>query len=357
MTQKKKILSGSVYCECPSNIALVKYWGKYENQIPANPSLSMTLSRSVTKMKIDFIYQENLNEANIIFKFEGSDNKKFEEKLRGMISRLGDLLPAIQKCQLFIESENTFPHSAGIASSASSMAALAFNLYNINAEITNKFEDDQLRLRRISEIARLFSGSASRSVYGGWVSWGKIDDLTQTSDLFASPLNIEIHPVFRSLKDFILVVDKSEKLISSSAGHQLMKNHPFAEARYQMAKQNLNTLLRVLQTGDFEDFITVVENEALTLHGLMMQSVPGYFLMKPETLMILQHIRNFRERKKIPLCFTLDAGPNIHLLFSENVENEIEYLLKEISDLCSRIEVIKDGIGQGPVLKNKQQNG
>ncbi|NLJ08280.1 MAG: diphosphomevalonate decarboxylase [Sphingobacteriales bacterium] len=345
--------SGTTFWQCPSNIALIKYWGKYPGQLPANPSLSMTLNTSVTKMKIDYEFDARLDSPEISLLFNHQAAPRFEERIIKYLPSIFDILPAIRHCRLHILTENTFPHSAGIASSASGMGALALNLYEINASITGISEPEADKWKKISELARLASGSASRSVYGGWVTWGKIDRLPETSDLYASPLNTGIHSEFLSLRDFIIIVDKTEKKVSSSAGHALMNNHPYAACRYASARKNISDLIDILVAGDVEQFIQIVENEALTLHALMMQSTPSYLLLKPDTLRIIELIQDFREQNKIPLCFTLDAGPNIHLLFHENVEKKVMVLLKEISDLCSKIEILKDGIGQGPQTLSK----
>ncbi len=166
-----------------------------------------------------------------------------------------------------------------------------------------------------SHLSRLASGSACRSVYGGYVIWGNVPELAGTSDDFAIPVPFEVNPVFKGMKDAILVVSSKEKAVSSRAGHSLMEGHPYAGARYEMAMTNLLNLSEALRSGDFEEFVRITESEALNLHALMMSSHPSYLLIEPNTLNIVNAVRLFRKETKIPVCFTLDAGPNVHLLY------------------------------------------
>ena len=107
--------------------------------------------------------------------------------------------------------------------------------------------------------------------------------------------------------------------------------------------------MKTLETGDFDSFIEVVENEAMTLHSLMMSSNPSYTLLLPNTLNILNKIREFRNETKLPICFTLDAGPNVHLIFPKSIEQRInEYVEKELLVYCEPKICIKDFIGDGP---------
>jgi diphosphomevalonate decarboxylase len=203
---------------------------------------------------------------------------------------------------------------------------------------------------KASFIARLGSGSASRSVYGEVVSWGDNNVFPGTSDLFASDISLQIHPVFKSFKNSILIIDSGQKKVSSSLGHSLMKGHPFATTRFSQANANFQKLAVILKNGDVEGFIEVVENEALTLHSMMMTSKPWFILMSPETIKVLSLIREYREETGVPVCFTVDAGPNIHLLYpreySEKVSDFINSLITEEFVVQN---VIFDDVGKGPL--------
>jgi len=339
---------GKVGFISPSNIAIIKYWGKHDGQIPANPSLSFTLSHANTTMEVEYIKPADFEEPKIELYFEGKYHETFTKKIKNYIHDVKDLIPNSGNCHLNISSYNSFPHSAGIASSASSMSALACCLYEIESRINKDFSLKTSRETFISNLARLASGSASRSIFGGYTVWGKTDLLEGSSNEYAIPVNYMINPVFSTFTDWIIIVDQEQKKVSSSSGHALMNNHPFAQERFKMAHRNLKNLLEALKTGDLESFIKISENEALTLHGLMLQSDPWYALLKPDTLAIINEIRAFREQNNIPVCFTLDAGPNVHVLFPANVEKEMMHLFENINDLCSNLKIIKDCVGKGP---------
>jgi diphosphomevalonate decarboxylase len=200
-----------------------------------------------------------------------------------------------------------------------------------------------------SELARAGSGSACRSVYPGFAIWGKVQLFESCADEYAIPISGGVHPDFYSIRDAILLVDSGSKEVSSSTGHQLMDNHIFKRSRIVQAYENINKLYLALLTGNREKFISVVENEALSLHAMMMTSNPSFILLKPNSLEIINRIRRFREKSKIPVCFTIDAGPNIHLLyFGENETDVKAFIERELVQYCENRKWIDDRIGEGP---------
>ena len=337
--------SGSVCWTSPSNIALIKYWGKKPVQIPANSSLSFTLNECYTKTKIDF---KKSAEFKIKLFVDGAENVEFLEKIETFLTRIKQFCPYIFTYKLSIHTENTFPHSSGIASSASGMSALALCLISIE-RIACKLSENEF-LKKASFISRLGSGSACRSVYGPIGVWGKHPSFFESNDEFAVAYN-SVHPIFTTFQDTILLVDKGKKQVSSTLGHQLMNNHPFSELRYDQAKENLEKLKKILTNGDITSFIQLVESEALTLHAMMMTSSPYFILMKPNTLSIIHEIWEFRKSKKVPLCVTLDAGANIHLLYPEQVKSQVlEFVEDNLVVFCENQQYICDSVGNGPNL-------
>ena len=165
--------------------------------------------------------------------------------------------------------------------------------------------EPEFLMRKASFLARLGSGSACRSISGPIVEWGMHKDLPESTDLAGIPYKGKVHQVFQDYQDTILLVHKGEKTVSSTAGHDLMNKHPFANRRFEQAHDNLSGLMGVFETGDLERFIQIVESEALTLHAMMMTSLPYYLLMKPQTLSVIQKIWAYREQTSVPLCFTL----------------------------------------------------
>ena len=180
--------------EAPSNIALIKYWGKYEPQLPKNPSLSFTLSNSKTKTKVIFTPHAK-NEIDFEFFFHGIQKPDFKPKLKTFFDRIGEYIPWIFSYHLEVFSENSFPHSSGIASSASSMAALSLCLMDLERQLFPEMETVYF-YQKASFLARLGSGSAARSIQGPVTFWGKNAVRDSSSDLFATPFGTTLHSVF-----------------------------------------------------------------------------------------------------------------------------------------------------------------
>ena len=339
----------SVSWQSPSNIAFVKYWGKTGRQLPVNPSLSMTLSKAYTESRLTASPRETTGPVELDLWFEGTQNPAFGERMKKFLQSITDIFPWLGQVRLKLETSNTFPHSAGIASSASAFSALALCLCSLDAELNGIMLDESEFRFKASYIARLGSGSASRSLFPGITVWGLTQSLPGSSDLLAVPVT-GIHPVFKTMRDTILIVNQKEKAVSSSEGHNRMIGHPFAEARIKQAEKNTSELLNALKTGDIHTFIRIVENEALTLHALMMTSHEGFILMNPETVRIISRIQEIRREKGLNICFTLDAGPNVHLIYFEDQFEHVNKLIVE--DLFENSEQkmrIDDLYGTGPL--------
>ena len=330
----------------PSNIALVKYWGKHGRQLPRNPSISFSLSKAYTETSICYAPARDPNNPVRTFLFEGKPHPAFGDRVIRFIDGLArHELPQLTGFDLKIESANSFPHSTGIASSASAMSALALGL----CELDSPGNATGMQFwQKASNIARLGSGSASRSVYGGFCIWGKHAHVPESSDLYAVPLPETIDPVFHTLQDSICIVHKGVKSVSSSAGHALMENHPYAESRFNAAHNKCTELLHTLQSGDIERFGEILENEALALHAMMMASRASYLLLEPGTINVINTIRRFRKKHGVPVYFTLDAGPNVHMIYPQSAKDQIQSLLEEVLEFCQDRQWIDDQIGQGP---------
>ncbi len=335
------ISSQTVSASCPSNIALIKYWGKYENQIPANPSISYTLNNCKTNTSMEFVADEKFSVQTFL---SGNEEKKFAEKIEKYFRNIEEFLPWILKGKYIIRTENTFPHSSGIASSASGFGAIAKCLMELEQNFSG-IQDCYFKVRKASFLARLGSGSACRSLYDGLVVWGTTKEVEDSSDLYAVQYpNDEIHEVFKSFNDWVLLIHEGAKSVSSTVGHGLMNTNPYAERRFREAHESFRTLKVILKNGDLQNFIKLVEHEALTLHAMMMMSEPAFILMKTGTLEVINKIWDFRKETDLPLFFTLDAGANVHLLFPSNSdEDEIkEFIVKELLQHTQNNGVVKD---------------
>lgn len=343
--------TGKVTWQSPSNIALVKYWGKKENQIPANPSISFTLNDCRTVTSLEFTLKKDSEKKGDIFDFEfyfeGQRKEDFKPKIYTFFERIEKYCPYLKEYQLVINSENSFPHSSGIASSASGMSALALCVMSLEKQLSPSISEDYF-FKKASFLARLGSGSACRSVQGKLVVWGEHTNIAESSNLYGVEYPNEVHEVFDNYQDTILLVDKGEKKVSSSVGHNLMHDHPFAEERFKQAHKNLDALKDIFKNGDLNNFIEIVESEALTLHAMMMSSNPYFILMKPNTLEIINNIWSFREATGLPVCFTLDAGANVHVLYPEKNKKEIfQFIEDKLLVYCEKNQFISDRVGLG----------
>lgn len=341
-------VSGTSSWEAPSNIALVKYWGKFGNQYPQNPSLSFTLSKCVSQTSVSFT--ERLkpgSDFSFDFSFEGKPTPSFHPKIESFFQRIDQYVPFLKDHHLSIKSTNSFPHSSGIASSASGMSALALCILSIEKEGCPDISESFF-LKKASFLARLGSGSAARSVEGPLVTWGSSESFEDSSNFYGTAINSEIHSVFKNYRDTILLIDKGQKKVSSTVGHNLMNNHLYAATRFKQAHENTALLKSILASGDLDAFVSLVESEALTLHALMMASSPYFILMHPNTLEVLNKVWDYRNTNNSALCFTLDAGANVHLLYPDSEsESVIKFIKEELASYCQNSQFIEDQIGNG----------
>ena len=342
--------TASVCWKSPSNIALVKYWGKRGEQLPANPSISFTLDQATTETNFKVGPKTEGSGIRLDFLFENQKNPVFEEKLMPFLEKASRDFAWLNDLHIEISSSNTFPHSSGIASSASAYSALALCLCSLHEKITGEKLEDFFSTA--SYWARIGSGSACRSVFGGYNLWGSTPFLEGSSDQVAVNIDHLVHHNFKDFSDTILIIEKGKKAVSSTAGHALLKQHPFADTRYHLASENTGKLLNILKAGDLDGFIHLVEAEALMLHALMMTSPTPFILMKPNTLAVLEKIKDFRNQTGLHLLFTLDAGANVHLLNPKSEDAKIqEFVKNELIGFCQNQTYFCNHIGKGPELK------
>lgn len=321
----------SVETSAPANIALIKYWGKKGHQLPANPSLSLTLKDCLTQSSFLFKPSKSL-EVRLFLDQE--DQPKFAQKIKIYLESLQSELPIFKSIDLTIHTHNTFPHSSGIASSASSQAALGEAL--VRFMVTQAHTDYDPRLA--SYLSRLASGSACRSLYKGFVSWGESAEFSESSDLYALNINSHVHPSLHHLRDAVCIVSSAEKEVSSRAGHSQMNNHLFLGARIVQAESHYKAIVKALKVGEWASVGEIMESEALTLHAMMMTSTPGYILLAPKSLDVIRLVQVFRREAGVAVYFTIDAGPNIHLIYRDEDLKQVETFIKhELSPLLENV--------------------
>jgi len=341
----------SITWRSPSNIAIIKYWGKYGIQLPRNPSLSLTLAASCTDTMLEYELKEGTSDGaiDLEFFFHQEENEAFRSKVLAFLNSLLPVYPFLKQLKLTVHSGNSFPHSAGIASSASGMSALALCLCSLEDVLFGTLKDPAAFDQKASYLARLGSGSACRSIFPYASVWGETSLLKGSSNEFAIPMEAHIHESFKDFHDDILIVSREEKAVSSRAGHALMDGNPYAEPRYAQARTRLGALLDSMRTGDLETFGRIAEDEALTLHALMMCSNPSYTLLHPGSLAIIEKVRQYRADTGNQVYFTLDAGPNVHLLYPGDIIHEVRAFIEEqLEEHCEEGFVQQDWVGEGP---------
>lgn len=340
---------------CPSNIALVKYWGKKSGgvQLPANPSISWSLGDLYAATTVKAM--QKVDDQSFVFTLAGESKPSFEPKIAQFLLKIAADCPWLSDFTLLIDSENNFPHGTGIASSAAGFGALGMCLAHIEQHIHGASDlstqvDGMDFWQRSSYLSRIGSGSACRSMFDKPAVWGMAEAVDGSSDLFAVPLDGDIHPNLQGWKDVVLIVDDGEKSVSSTAGHALLDAHPYAQARFGQAQKNLGLLVSAMREGNVGQFIAIVESEALQLHAMMMTSLPYYVLMRPNTLAIIEKIWSFRESSKLPLCFTLDAGANVHLLYDGKIDETLmNFVQTTLLPYCKNGQYLCSETGKRPI--------
>ena len=319
-------------CRAGSNIAFIKYWGVADPalNIPLNNSISMTLADAHTTTSVAWDDGARLETDAITIdgvQLQDAPAARIVEHL----DRLRGLAGVNDKAR--VVSRNNFPMASGIASSASGFAALTV----AGAAAL----DLTLDAAQLSALARQASGSASRSLFGGFVEWERG---SSHSTSVASQMYGENH---WPLRDLIAIVSTSVKHTSSSDGHRLAATSPFTAARTQHVDEWLAAVRRAVAARDLALIGPVLELDALAMHGVMMTSAPSLLYWQPGTLEVLHAVRAWRKEEGVPVYFTIDAGPNVHLICEAETAPAVERRLRALPAVE---RVITSGPGPGPRL-------
>ncbi len=322
----------------PSNIAFIKYWGakNLAKAIPANPSLSMTLDTCYSRCTVQHLPEEG--EHEILWRPE--EGSTIEEAPPGFSRRIRAHLDYLAKwsgCggRFRVATENSFPAAAGLASSASGFSALT--LATLGA--LGREESPAWR----SALARASgSGSASRSVLGGYVQWPADDTAPDGAEQYA----FQVAPAEHwDLRNVIAVVESGAKEVSSLDGHRRARSSPYWRTRQRRLPARLETVRRAIEEKDFDTLGSVVEAEAIDLHCVAMTSDPAIFYWRPLTLTVLEAVRHLR-RDGVAAWSTMDAGANVHVLCQPEHEAQVAEALGRLPGVQ---KIIRDRVGRGPV--------
>lgn len=325
----------------PSNIALLKYWGKSceQSQWPANSSLSITLSDlcTVTKaQRLDASEHQVTVGDELVNREHPLGSKIFKH-----LDRLQKLSPDYGP--LKIDSHNSFPAGCGIASSASGLGALTLACLAAWHQADNfaALEQHGYSLERLSELARLGSGSACRSLHDGFVEWER----TETSE---SQKVKSVYPASHwQLRDTIVLFSDQIKKVGSTEAHRAAWSSPLFAPRLASLHQRLAGMREAIKNQDISILGPLIEQETLEMHSVIMSAEPSVRYFGLETGEFLAWVRQTRERTGIPFYFTLDAGPNVHLIYEDHFHQEVVKLLEQ---KCPERPLLSDRIGSGPSL-------
>jgi diphosphomevalonate decarboxylase len=321
-----------------SNIAFIKYWGVADValNLPLNNSISMTLAdaHTTTTVEWDEYGQQTADEFTL-------DHIRLDEHAAGApwarLARHMDCIRALAGVnhRVRVVSHNNFPAASGIASSASGFAALtvaACDALGLNLDI-----------QRLSALARRGSGSASRSLFAGFVEWERgYDD--------ASSVAHALHPPDHwALYDLVAIVSGATKQVSSERGHRMAATSPLLAGRLACLPAQLDTVRQALAERDLRRLGPVLEQDALAMHAVMMTSTPSLLYWQPATLEILHAVPQWRA-DGLAAYFTIDAGPNVHLLCEER---DVAIVQKLLESLPGVQRVIASRPGSGPLRLNR----
>jgi diphosphomevalonate decarboxylase len=295
-----------------ANIAFIKYWGNVDNKlrIPTTGSISMNLAGLETRTTVEFSPD-----------FKGDKLVLNGEDLIGEgLARVSHLLDKVRKKAKIndyahVMSENNFPTGSGIASSASAFAALSL--------AASKAAGLSLKMDDLSRLARTSSGSASRSIPGGFVEWIPGDNHETSLSHTIAP------PDHWALADCVAIISQAHKETGSTDGHAIAHTSPLQTARIADASRRLNICRQAILDRDFSTFAEIVELDSNMMHAVIMTSTPNLMYLEPTTLTVIEAVKGWR-KNGLEVCYTIDAGPNIHVICPQDISSEVAKRLGKI---------------------------
>jgi diphosphomevalonate decarboxylase len=309
-----------------ANIAFIKYWGKRDAglNLPANSSLSMNLDRLTTVTTVEF--SPDYDDDVVIL--DGQEVRgESKQRIAAHLDRVRAMAGLQARARVI--SQNSFPIGAGLASSASGFAALSL--------AASRAAGLELTQRELSILARFGSGSACRSIPGGFTEWAAG---TSSENSFARQI---APPEHWDLRDVIAIISRAKKRVGSTEGHALAPSSPFYQARLTNVADRLPKARAALLKKDLATLGRLIEEDAISMHAVMMTSQPPIYYWLPSSIQLIHEVQNWRT-EGLEVYFTFDAGPNVHLICQAADQAEVEKRLNDIEDV---LEVIVSGPGSG----------
>lgn len=296
----------------PANIAFIKYWGKKDEnlRLPENGSISMNLSNLHTTTAVEFSQYFTADSVEI------NKNKGEERRVINFINKIRKLAKISYKVKVI--SQNNFPTASGLASSASGFAALTL--------AATAAAGLHLSEKELSILARVGSGSACRSIPDGFVEWieGNSNETSYAISLYTAD--------YWDIVDIVVIVSEDEKDVSSTHGHEIATTSPFFQTRIAKIKEKIKKLKNFIKEKNFQKFGELIEAEALELHTIMLTSTPSLIYWHPATIKIMKEVKKLRQ-KDLPVYFTIDAGPHLHLICQKENTDKIAIKLKQFREI------------------------
>lgn len=307
-----------------ANIAFIKYWGNRDDTLtlPANGSISMNLEGLETRTTVTF--DPALSADELVFNGQGADGESLQ-RVSQLLDRVRNLTQNAGYAQ--VTSYNNFPTGAGIASSASAFAALTLAATKAAGLVLEEAE--------LSRIARTGSGSACRSIPAGFVEWHPGQDHTSS---YASSI---ASPDHWALDDHVAVINTEHKATGSLSGHTLAPTSPLQQARLAGVDQRLEKCRQAILERDFIALAEVAELDSNLMHAVMMTSSPNLFYWQPETITLMKAVQQWRG-EGLRVFYTIDAGPNVHLIC---LASESTQLLGELNHLSGIQQILSASVG------------
>lgn len=296
----------------PSNIAFIKYWGKkdYLLNIPMNGSISMNLSNLLTTTTVEFDMKYAADE--VILNGEKNSQRTYERVVKHLekIRNMADV-----QIKAKVVSQNNFPESTGLSSSASGFAALTL--------AATKAVGLDLSEKELSILARQGSGSACRSVSSGFVEWldGEMNDDSYAVTIFPAD--------YWDIVDIVAIVSTEKKEVPSSEGQKCAVVSPFFQPRVVRIKNKIELCKKLIEKKDFTRFGELIEAEALEMHAVMITSVPSLLYWTPQTLMMMKQVQKWR-KEGLETYFTINTGQDVHIIAQKKDETILKKKLKEL---------------------------
>jgi diphosphomevalonate decarboxylase len=329
----------------PANIAFVKYWGArdLERAIPFNRSISMTLERCNSVCTAEAISEERdqvwLAEADGGFR---APEPEFDQRVRDHLDRIRKW--AGRDDRLWVATRNSFPSAAGLASSASGFAALTL-------AAAGALGKGGAPIEALSRLARLSgSGSAARSVLGGYVEWPSADADLQGGNPDENSYAVQLAGAdYWELRDVIAVVELGPKVVSSLEGHRRAPTSPYFARRQELLPDRLRNVREAIEDRDLDRLGPLLEEEAIDFHLIAMSSKPPVLYWSPGTIAVLRAVSELRQ-EGLSAWATLDAGANVHVICDPDSEPDV---VDRLDNLQAVGFLIRDGIGEGPDLEGE----